>query len=334
MSFHAINIRVRGLREWCGVAGAAIVMLASVAASAQQYPSKPLRLIIPYPPGGGIDIVGRPLALRMSETLGQQVVVEHKGGANGSIAMEYVAKSPADGYTIVLALNTQLAVNPSLYSALRYDPLKDFAPIALLGSAPYVLVVNPKLPVNSVQQLIAYAKSHPGKLNYASSGNGSGAHLAGELLKSTSGVDIIHVPYKATADAVRDTMTGDAQIMFATFGSVRGQLEAKTLRAIAVSGLKRSPLAPELPTVAESGFPGFETVVWYGILAPAGTPADIVTRLHGDIGKALASPEYRDRLRADAVELTGSTPAQFQRYIGSELTKYTKIVKDSGAKLD
>lgn len=315
-------------------AGLLGLLLQPLSASAQSYPSRPIRLVIPYPPGGGIDLVGRPLAEKLSMALGQPVVVDNKGGASGIIAMEHVANSPPDGYTIVLALATQIAVNPALFAKVPYDPVKDFAPIALLGSAPYVLVVNPKLPVNTLGDILALAKAKPRGMTYASSGNGSGAHLSTEMIKTMAGVDIVHVPYKATATGIRDVMAGDVQLMFVTIGSVRGQVKGGLLKPIAVSGAKRSPAMPDVPTVAESGLPGFESVVWYGILAPAGTPADIVARLNTEIVKAIQAPDYRQRLAAEAVELSGSTPEEFRVYIKSELGKWAKVIKDSGAKLD
>ncbi len=303
-------------------------------AVAQTYPTKPIRMIIPYPAGGGIDLVARPLAQKMSESFDQQVVVDNRGGASGSIAMEIAANSPADGYTIILVLNTQLAVNPSLYTKVPYDPIRDFAPIALLGSVPYFLVANPSLPAKTVRELVALAKAMPGKLSYASSGTGSGAHLAMELLKTATRIEIVHVPYKATASGVTDVISGQMPLMFVTFGTVSGQLSAGKLRPIAVTSLKRVAVAPEIPTVAESGFPNYEVVTWYGMLAPAGTPKQIIARLNSEILRAIKSPDYQKRLAADAVEVSGSTPEYFEDYIKTELKKWAKIVKDSGAKLD
>ena len=315
-------------------AGLSLVLLQVLSASAQSYPDKPIRLVIPYPPGGGIDLVGRPLAEKLGEAFGKVVVVDNKGGASGNIAMQHVAASPPDGYTIILALNTQIAVNPALFTKLPYDTVKDFAPISLIGSAPYLLVANPKFPVASVRDIIALVKAKPGAVSYASAGNGSGAHLSTEMIKTMAGVNIVHVPYKAIATGIIDVIAGNVQIMFVTIGSVKGHVSAGRLKAIAVSGAKRSPAIPEVPTVAESGLPGFDSGVWYGILAPAGTPADIVARLNGEILKAIKSPDYQKRLAAEAVELSGSTPEEFRVYIGSELGKWAKVVKDSGAKLD
>jgi tripartite-type tricarboxylate transporter receptor subunit TctC len=318
-----------------GLAAATLLLaLLPLAASAQSYPDKPVRLVIPYPPGGGIDIVGRPLADKLGELLGQPVVVDNKGGASGIVAMQHVAASAPDGYTIVLALNTQIAVNPALFAKLPYDPVKDFVPIALLGSAPYLLVAAPKLPVSTVREVIAMARAKPGGMSYASSGNGSGAHLSMEMIKTMAGIDVVHVPYKATPTGVRDVMVGDVQLMFVTIGTVRGQVKAGTLRPLAVSSAKRSAAIPEIPTVAESGLPGFESVVWYGIFAPAGTPASIVTRLNTEILKAIKAPDYQQRLAVEAVELTGSTPEELQAYVKTELGKWAQVVKDSGAKLD
>jgi tripartite-type tricarboxylate transporter receptor subunit TctC len=334
-SKNEIRPAARRYRVSLGLAAALAGLAPALPSFAQGYPSRPVRLVIPYPPGGGIDLVGRPLAQRLGESLGQTVIVDNKGGASGMIAMEDVAKAPPDGHTIVLALNTQLAVNPALFSRVPYDPFKDFVPVALLGWAPYMLVVNPKLPVKDVKELVALARAKPGSITYASSGNGSGAHLAAEMIKTATGTNMLHVPYKATAEGVRDVISGEVQMMFATIGTVAGHVKAGTLRALAVSGMTRSPAVPDVPTVIESGgLPGFEATVWYGILAPAGTPRDIVARLNADILKAIGDPEYKKRLAIEAVVITGSTPEEFASYMKSESGKWAQVVKASGAKVD
>ncbi|MCK9512661.1 MAG: tripartite tricarboxylate transporter substrate binding protein [Pigmentiphaga sp.] len=317
-----------------GLTALTLTVPATALSQTDNYPERPIYLVIPYPPGGGIDIVGRPLAEKMSKILGADVIVDHRGGASGSIAMQHVARAAPDGYTLVLALNTQMAVNPALYKNLAYHPIRDFEPVALLGAAPYVLVVNPSLPVHSVQDLVKVAKEQPGKLNYASSGTGSGAHLAAEVLKRDAGIDLVHIPHKATAMGVRDVMAGEAHMMFVTFGTVAGHIEAGTLRPIAVSSAQRAAIAPELPTVAEAGFPGFDVGAWYSIFAPAGTPKPIIDKLNAAIRQVLADDEYRDRLARDAIALSGSSPEELRDYLQDEVTKWAKVVQDSGAQLD
>ncbi|MBI2226032.1 MAG: tripartite tricarboxylate transporter substrate binding protein [Betaproteobacteria bacterium] len=311
------------------------VMLAgaSAFAGAQAYPTKPIRLIVPYPAGGGSDLLARPLAQSLTETFGQQVIVENRGGAGGNLGMELVAKSPPDGYTLVLGLTAQYAVNPSLYSNLPYDPVKDFAPVALLVRNPYVLSVHPSLPVRSAKELIALAKTRAGQLVYSSAGNGSGAHLCGEMMKTMAGISIVHVPYKGAAPAMTDLISGQVQYSFLAFRSSRPHIMSGRLRALAVSTANRSAALPDLPAVAET-LPGYDLPVWYGVAAPAGTPREIVARLNAEILRTLATPDSRKRMAMDAAEPIGGTPEQFGDYIRSEIVKYAKIVKESGAKID
>jgi tripartite-type tricarboxylate transporter receptor subunit TctC len=304
------------------------------AAIAQPYPTKPVRLVLPYPPGGGSDTIGRPLAQKMSEGLGQQVVVENRGGASGNIGMEYVARSAPDGYTLVFALTAQLAVNPALYQKLPYDPIKDYAPISLLGSGGYILVAHPSLPVKNVKELIALAKLRPGQIAYSSSGNGSGGHLAMELLDHMAGIKMLHVPYKGGGPALIDCLAGQVQLLFATQLASWQHIQAGRIRALATSTLKRPASIPDLPTVAESGLPGFDAGVWYGLLAPAGTPREIVTKLNGEVVRALQQADYRKLLVGNTIEPIGSSPEQLGQYIRSELTKWTKVVKDAGVHVD
>jgi len=303
-------------------------------AIAQPYPAKPVRLIIPYPPGGGSDTIGRPLAQKMSEGIGQQIVVENRGGANGNIGMEYVARSAPDGYTLVFALSAQLAVNPGLYQKIPYDSLKDYAPITLLGAGGYILVAHPSLPVKSVKELIALAKSRPGQIAYSSSGNGSGGHLAAELLNHMAGIKTLHVPYKGGGPALVDLLAGQVQLLFSTQLSSWQHIQAGRIRALASSTAKRPASLPDLPTIAESGLPGYDAGVWYAVLAPAGTPREIITRLNSEVVRVLAQPDYRKLLVNNTIEPIGSPPEQLGQYIKSELVKWAKVIKDANVRVD
>jgi tripartite-type tricarboxylate transporter receptor subunit TctC len=299
---------------------------------AQTYPTKPIRLVLPYPPGGGSDTIARPLEQRLTESLGQQVVIDNRGG--GSIGMEHAAKSPADGYTIVMALTAQLAVNPSLFKKLPYDPVKDFAPITLLAQGPYVLAVHPSVPVKNVKELVALARKRPNDLAYASSGNGSGGHLAAELLESMTGIQMLHVPYKGGGPALVDLISGQVQVLFTTWASGRGHIQSGRIRALAVSTAKRPQAIPGLPTVAESGIPGYDAGVWYAVLAPAGAPPAILDRLKREMAGALERPDYAKLLRDSAIDSVGSTPAELGAYIRSEISKWAKVVREAGVHID
>jgi len=301
---------------------------------AQTYPTKPIRLVLPYPPGGGSDTIARPLAQRLTESLGQQVVIDNRGGGGGSIGMEHAAKSPADGYTIVMALTAQLAVNPSLFKKLSYDPVKDFAPITLLAQGPYVLAVHPSVPVKNVKELVALARKRPNDLAYASSGNGSGGHLAAELLKSMTGIQMLHVPYKGGGPALVDLISGQVQVLFTTWASGRGHIQSGRIRALAVSTARRPQAIPGLPTVAESGIPGYDAGVWYAVLAPAGTPPAIIDRLNREMAAALERPDYAKLLRDSAIDPVGSTPAELGAYIRSEISKWAKVVREAEVHID
>jgi tripartite-type tricarboxylate transporter receptor subunit TctC len=313
---------------------AVAALVVSGPAAAQAYPAKPIRMVLPYPPGGGSDTIGRPLAQKLSESLGQQVVVENRGGANGNIGMEHAARAAPDGYTIVFALTAQLAINPGLYSKVPYDPVKDFAPITLLGTGAYILVVHPSLPAKSVKQLVALAKAQPGSIAYSSSGNGSGGHLAAELLNSMAGIKMLHVPYKGGGPALVDLIAGQVQVLFSTQLASWPHIQSGRIRALAVSTAKRPASIPDLPTIAEAGLPGYDSGVWYGVLAPAGTPRDIITRLNGDVVRALNQPDYRSLLVNNAIDPIGSPPEQLGQYIKSELTKWAKVVKGAGVRVD
>jgi len=302
--------------------------------AAQPYPSKPVRLVVPFPPGGSLDNAARLIAQKLTETWGQSVVVENKPGAGGNIGADMVAKSPPDGYTILLGALSTHAVNPSLYKTMPYDAAKDFAPITLVAITPNVLVVNASSPVQNVKEFFAYTKANPGKLSFGSGSIGSGGHLAGELYKVETGTDSVHVPFKGGAPATQALLAGDTQFMFDNLANAMAQVKGGKLRALAVTTAKRSPLAPELPTMAEAGLPGFDISTWFGLFAPAGTPKDIVAKWNADVTKILNAPDVRARFIADGAEPAPTTPEQFAQFIAAELTKYARIVKASGAKVD
>jgi tripartite-type tricarboxylate transporter receptor subunit TctC len=289
--------------------------------------------VLPYPPGGGTDVIARPLAQKLTEQLGQQVIVDNRGGAGGNIGMEFVAKSPADGYTLLFALTAQYAVNPSLYPKLPYDPVRDYAPISLLANAPYLLVVHPALPAKSVAELVALVKARPGQLSYSSSGNGSGAHLAGEMLRSLARVEIVHVPYKGAGPAMPDLIAGQVQLSFITYTAAGPHIKTGRLRALGVTTAKRSPTLPDLPAIGET-VAGYDSAVWYGFAAPAGTPPEIVSKLNTEVLRVLAAPDFRSRIMLEAVSPIGSTPEEFGSFMRSEIVRWAKVVRDSGAKVD
>ena len=311
-----------------------VLLVDPTPAHAQAFPNKPVRLVVPFPPGGPLDTVGRALAQKLTEAWGQSVIVDNRPGAGGNIGADLVAKAAPDGYTVVMGALSTHAVNPSLYAKMPYDAVKDFAPITLVAITPNVLVVNPSLPVNSVRELVAYAKANPGKLAFGSGSNGSAGHLAGELFKADTGTDLLHVPFKGAAPAMQALLSGDIQMMFDNLASASAQVKAGKLKALAVTTARRSPLAPDLPTMAESGVPGFDISTWFGLLAPAGTPPEIVGRWNTEVGRILRTPEMRERLTAMGAEPAPDTPAEFAQFIASEAAKYARIVKVSGAKPD
>jgi len=306
----------------------------SVPVGAQAYPSRPVKLVVPFPPGGSLDITGRLIAQRLSEMWGQAVVVENKPGAGGNIGADFVAKSPPDGYTILLGALSTHAVNPNLYAKMPYDAVKDFAPITLIAITPNVLVVNAAAPVNNVKEFIAWTKANPGKLAFGSGSNGSAGHLAGELYKVETGTDAVHIPFKGGAPATQALLAGDTQFMFDNLANAMAQVKAGKLKALAVTTAQRSPLVPELPTMAEAGLPGFDISTWYGLFAPAGTPAAIVGKWNADVTRILTMPDVRAKLMADGAEPAPDTPEQFAQMISRELAKYARIIKASGAKVD
>lgn len=316
-------------------AGFAIVATGGIpAAGAQPFPTKPVKLVVPFPPGGSLDNVGRLLAQKLSEEWGQQVVVENKPGAGGNIGADAVAKSPPDGYTVVMGALSTHAVNPNLYKTMPYDAARDFAPISNVAITPNVLIVSSKSPVHTLADLIAYAKANPGKTNFGSGSNGSAGHLAGELFKLESGTDVMHIPYKGGAPALQALLAGDTQFMFDNLANAMAQVKGGTVRPIAVTTAQRSKLAPDLPTMAEAGMPGFDISTWFGLLAPAGTPPDVIAKWNAAVVRALNSPDVREKMLAQGAEPSPTTPAEFAAFIAKEREKYARIVKASGAKVD
>jgi tripartite-type tricarboxylate transporter receptor subunit TctC len=303
------------------------------AGAAGAYPDKPVRFIVPFAPGGGNDIIARMLGQKLGENWGQQVVIDNRPGAGGNIAAETTARAAPDGHTI-FQFNVANAIAVSVYRKLAYDPVRDFAAITQLASSPFIVVVHPAVRAGNVREFIALAKSQPGKFNYASSGNGGSTHLITEMFKTMAGIEMTHIPYNGAGPGIIDLLGGQVQMMFAVPATATPHLRSGKLRALGVSSLKRSPLAPELPTVAESGVPGFEGATWYGVVAPAQTPAPIVAQLHHDIVRVLRLPEVRDRLAAQGVEVVGSTPAEFGQFIRSEIPKWAKAARLSGARVD
>lgn len=297
------------------------------------YPNKPVRIIVGFPPGQATDIIARLLAQKLSESMGQPFVVENKPGKSGSIGAEMAAKSPPDGYTLLVSATAPMATNPNLYPNVGYNPVNDFAPVSLMTWLPFVLVVNPQVPAKTLQELIAYVKARPGKLSYASSGNGSTAHLTMEMLKNQAGLDILHVPYKGAVAALGDVMAGQLQMGWDTAVFTLPHIKSGRLRAIAISNPQRSPLVPDVPAAAET-LPGFSSGAWLGLLATAGTPREIVARLNAELHKHFKTPEVAEKLGGMGGEVMLSSPEEFQEHIKRELAKWGKAVKDSGAKID
>jgi tripartite-type tricarboxylate transporter receptor subunit TctC len=310
-----------------------VASAAGVDSRAAEYPVKPVRMVVPFPPGGTPDTLARVMSEKFGERWGQQVLIENRLGAGGNVAYGAVAQSGADGYTLLLA-STGIVTNASLYSKLPYDPIRDFAPISLLATSPHVLVANVAFPVNSVKDLIAEAKAKPDSLTFGSSGSGTVLHLAGELFKSLSGADIVHVPYKGSQPAMTDLLGGRIALMFIDIPPALPHLRSGRLKALGITGAKRTAALPDVPPIAEAGVPGYDIVAWFGLLAPAGTPKDIVDKIHQDAAAGLSSPELRTRMTEQGVDLVGNTPAQFAAYMRSELAAMAKVVKASGARAD
>ena len=302
-------------------------------AEAQAYPQKPIRIIVPFPPGGPSDMLARLIGAKLAEAWGQAIVVDNRGGASGIIGIELAAKADPDGYTLIV-VSAGLAVQPSLYRKLPYDPVRDFAPITRIVSGPGIMVVNPSLPVRSVAELIAYARSRPGKVFYGTAGNGTPSHLAVELLKVMTQVDIVHVPYRGMAPAMTDVVAGQLQLSIPTMPAGLPLAKAGKLRALAVTGAQRSPAAPELPTVAEAGVPGYQASNWYGIAAPAKTPRAIIARLNQEFSRILAAPDVREKLLGVGMEPATNTPEQFADFMKSEIGKWARVVKIAGIRVD
>ena len=310
-----------------------ILTLGTPAVFAQGYPSKPVRLLIPSTPGGSVDTIGRTIAPKISERWGQQLVVENRPGAGGTIAGDLVAKSAPDGYTLLLGTIAALATNVSLQKKLPYDPLKDFVPVTLVATQNLMLVVHPSVPARTVRELVRFAKTQPGKLSFASAGNGSGSHLSGELFKQTTGIDILHVPYKGVQPAMVDVISGQVAINFPSILSALPHVRSGRVRALAVTGAKRTRAAPELPTMQEAGIKDYESMTWYAVVAPSGTPQDVVTKLSSEIAGIVKQPEIADRLSNEGADPVGSTPQEFGRYLRSEIEKWRKVISAAGIQL-
>lgn len=309
-----------------------LALAMSIAASdarAEDYPSHPIRLIVPYAPGGGADAVARIVAKRVSETIGQPIVIENRGGAGSIIGTEDVHKAAPDGYTLLLGQSGPISINPAVYKELPYDPEKDFAPITMTTAYPYILVVNAKLPVKSLQDFVAMVKAKPDEFNYGTTGVGAANHLVTELFSSRAGLKMVHVPYRGTALAVADLLAGQVTMVFADPVSALPHMQAGTLRALAVTSNERSPVAPDVPTIAESGYPGFDAIAWHGILAPAGTPAPIIAKLHDQIVAALKDPATKALLEAQAMATVGDTPQQFSASIKQDIAVWKEVANQA-----
>jgi tripartite-type tricarboxylate transporter receptor subunit TctC len=323
---------LRKLAARCAAIAAAALALGAV--QAQAWPDKPIKFVVAAPAGSSIDVLARVIGDRLKDRLGQPIVVENRPAAGGTTATDLVAKSSPDGYTMLMSFNGPLAFGPHLYTKLPYDPQKDFAPVIITSSQPNVLAVTATLPVHSVKELVAYARANPGKLNFASVGNGSSSHLTMELLKATAGLDIVHVPFNGSPPAVVATVQGETQMMFAVMQPLQAQIRAGRLRALAVTTATRFPLLPDLPTIAEAGFPGFEALAWNGVLVPAGTPGPIVQRLNTEINAILKDAAVKSTLNAQGFELIGGTPGDFANLIRSESDKWAPVIRKTGAKID
>ncbi len=306
----------------------------AVTAAAQDYPSRPIRFIVPFPPGGGNDTIARTIGQKLTEAYGQQVVVDNRAGAGGIIGAETAARSVPDGYTLFLGGVASHGINPNLHAKLGYDPVKDYAPVSLIASAPLILVVHPSVRANTLKDLIQLAKAKPGTLNFASNGKGGSSHLAAELFMMMTATEMVHVPYKGLAPALTDLLGGQVQLMFSSTVAILPQVRAGKLRPLAMTSAKRSAAMPDIPTVAESGVTGYETASWYGVLAPAGTPRPIIDKLSREIVKMVKSADLRERLAADGAEPVGSTPEEFASHIKRELARWAKVIKQARLQAD
>ena len=309
------------------------LMWSALAANAQSFPSKPIKMVVPFPAGGTVDFFARVVSTKLSESLGQPVLVENRAGAGGNIAVEAVAKSAPDGYTLLMGSEI-VAINTSLYSRLSYDPLKDLAPITLVGTVPNILIVNPALPANSVKELIALAAKSPGKISFASTGQGTSSHLSSELFKLMAQVDITHIPYKGGPPAVADLIGGQVNMMFINMPTGIGHVKSGKARILAVSSLRRVSQLPDVPTVDQAGLKGYDTQAWSGLYAPAGTPPEVIAKLNAEVVKILKMPAVREQLAAQGAEPVGDSPEEFARFMRDEIAKWAKLIKISGAKVE
>lgn len=317
------------------LAAVALLALAGAAAAlAQTYPTRPIKFIVPYPPGGASDVTARLLGQKLAEAYGQPVVIENRPGANGNIALAEVAKAAPDGYTIVMGNVGPNAINAGLYKTLPFDPIRSFAPITLTSTVPIVLLVNPALPVRDAKELIGYIKAHPAKTNFASGGNGSATHLTAELFKNAAGLDIQHVPYKGDAAAMTALMAGEVTMSFATIVAATPQIKSGRVKVIGIAAKSRAVALPDVPTISESGIPGFEATSWGGVLAPAGTPPAIIASLQAEITKILRMPDVREKIGGLGADVIGSSPAEFADYLKAEIAKWSGVIKASGATID
>ena len=312
------------------------LMLASFASivAAQSWPTKPIRIVLGFPPGGATDILSRDFAAKLAEELKQQVIIENKPGAGGTIGADIAAKAPADGYTLTIGTSSNHAIAVSLYKKLPYDPIKDFAPITMLAVSQNVVVINPGVPANNIKELVAYAKANPGKLNFGSSGNGTISHLTGEMFNTLNGTQITHIPYKGSAFVFPDLLSGQISVMYDSTISIGSLVKSGKVKALAVTGAKRSQLVPELPTVAESGYPGFESTNWFGFFAPAATPRDILTKLNAAAVKVLAAPDLQARFALQGAEIVANKPDEALAMLKADIVKWADVAKKSGAKID
>ncbi|OGA53151.1 MAG: hypothetical protein A3F74_11980 [Betaproteobacteria bacterium RIFCSPLOWO2_12_FULL_62_58] len=318
----------------CTVVYVASAFAAGHSQAQQAYPTKPIRMICPFPPGGTTDVVARLVAQKLTEAWGQQVVVDNRPGAGGIIGTEIVAKAAPDGYTVLLGSITTHAVNPALYKKLNFDPVKDFAPVSLVVSSPQLLAVHPSVAAKSVKELIALAKAKPGQLNYASAGTGTSPHLTFELFKSMAGIDVVHVPYKGTGPAITDLIGGQVQMMITGVVALMPHIKSGKLRGLGVTSAKRVAALPDLPTIAESGIPGFDVSSWFGVFLPGGTPKPIVAKMNAEIRKILEVPEVRQRLISQGADPASNTPEEFAAYVKAEMAKWGKVARDTGTRAD
>lgn len=320
-------------RTWRALASA-LLSCAALLAQAQNYPARPVKIVVPFPPGGPTDVMGRFVATKLGEVMGQSFVVENRAGAGGTIGSDTVAQAPADGYTLLYGSTSTLAMAPSLYAKLSYDPRKSFAPISLVSSGPMLIAVNATVPATSLNQLIALAKGQAGKLNYSSAGNATPPHLAAELFKSLTGVDLVHVPYKGGGPALQAVVAGEVQVFFEGMVTLLPHIKSGRLRALAITGTARDPALPEVPTVAEAGLPAFQVAFWSGLVAPAGTPADVVNALNAALRQALGNADARTTLSKYGLQAAGNSPAEFAQFIDSEISRWARAIQASGARLD